>query len=211
MNCRPFETQPLPYPYDGLAPYIDAETLRVHHDVLYKRYVDKLNAALEKYPDYYCYSLEELILGSAWLPAPISETVHDQAGGAFNHQFYFNTMDPAPNDLPKGGLKSAIDGTFGSFNEFRKAFKEKGMEVFGSGWTWLCMDPRGGLKIINTANQDTPFGVGLHPIICADIWEHAYFLQYKAARDQYLEAWFEVADWKKAGKTYDELSRCFQA
>lgn len=209
MECKPFTTDPLPYPYDGLAPYINAETLRVHHDVLYQRYVDKLNAALKPFPAYYCYSLEELILGAAYLPEDISKTVFNQAGGAFNHRFYFECMNPAPSVPPKGALKGAIDQTFGSFDGFKKKFKEQGMAVFGSGWTWLCSDGKGGLSIVNTANQDTPLSIGLHPVICSDIWEHAYFLQYKAARDEYIDAWFEVAYWPKAEENYDKMLRCF--
>lgn len=208
MECKSFQTEPLPYPYDGLAPHIDAETLRVHHDVLYKRYVDKLNAALAAYPDYDCYSLEELILGCAYLPPDIGKTVFNQAGGAFNHRFYFDGMRPAPSPEPKGRLGEGIKNTFGSFEEFRKKYKEQGMAVFGSGWTWLCADCDGGLKIVNTANQDTPFSIGLHPLICTDIWEHSYFLQYKAARDSYLDAWFRVAYWPKAEEHYEGLRRC---
>lgn len=210
MNCKPFEIEPLPYPYDGLAPYIDAETLRVHHDVLYKKYVDKLNAALADHPEYYCYSLEELILGCTYLPPEIAETVFNQAGGAFNHTLYFDTMSPAPNDPPAGTLRQAMERAFGSIAGFQKAFKEKGMAVFGSGWTWLCTDCEGGLTIINTANQDTPLSIGLHPVICCDIWEHAYFLQYKAERGDYIDAWFEVADWEKAAGNYEKLRRCFK-
>lgn len=208
MNCKPFEVDPLPYPYDGLAPYIDAETLRIHHDVLYKRYVDKLNAALAAYPEYYCYSLEELILGREYLPPDIAQTVFNQAGGAYNHRFYFETMNPAPSAPPKGELMKAINKSFVSFNEFQKKYKEMGMAVFGSGWTWLCADGSGNLEIVNTANQDTPLSIGLHPVMCIDIWEHAYFLQYKAGRDDYIDAWFNVVYWPTAEKYYAQLQRC---
>lgn len=209
-HCKPFEVDPLPYPYDGLAPYMNAETLRVHHDVLYKRYVDKLNAALAVYPEYYCYSLEELILGCEYLPKEIAQTVFNQAGGAFNHRSYFETMNPAPSIPPKGSLGAAIDKDYGGFASFQKKFKEKGMAVFGSGWTWLCADNNGELQIINTANQDTPLSAGLHPVISCDIWEHAYFLQYKAERDDYIDGWFEVAYWPRAEENYEKLRRCLK-
>lgn len=208
MNCRPFEIEPLIYPYDGLAPYIDAETIRIHHDILYKRYVDKLNQALAQCPEYYCYSLEELVLGCAYLPRSIGETVFHQAGGAYNHRFYFETMNPAPNAPPGGPLAAALEECFGGFDEFKEKFKEKAMAVFGSGWTWLCASECG-LEIINTPNQVTPLTLKKHPVICIDIWEHAYFLQYKAERDEYIDAWFNVAFWQKAEANYNNWRRCF--
>ena len=140
-------------------------------------------------------------MGYSYLPKEISETVFNQAGGAFNHRFYFDILHPGPTTLSQGNLRMAIEQSFGSFDAFRKNWKEKAMAVFGSGWTWLCVG-NGGLEIINTANQVTPLSVGRHPILCIDIWEHAYFLQYQAERESYIDAWFCVVDWNKAEKYY---------
>ncbi len=213
MECKKFEAAPLPYSHEALEPYIDTETLTVHHDVLYQRYVDNLNKALEKYPEYYCYSLEELLLGACYLPEEISTEVFRQAGGSFNHRFYFAGMKPAEKKgtelaKPKGKLKMAIDQEFGGFGEFQEKLKAEAMSVFGSGWAWLCAEASGKLKIVHTANQVTPFSLGLHPLICVDVWEHAYFLQYLAARNEYVDAWFHLANWDFAEANYESLLKC---
>lgn len=219
-NCGKFEVKPLPYGKEDLEPYIDTETITEHHDVLYKRYVDHLNAALENDPQFYCYSLEELILGAAFLPADIGVQVFRQAGGAFNHEFYFDCMRPAPKkersnesaapENPSGELGRAILAAYGSFDEFRKQFKDEAMAVFGSGWAWLCVNMAGKLEIIQTVNQVTPLTYSMHPVICIDVWEHAYFLQYLAARDKYVDAWFHVANWEQAEKNYEMIWNCYR-
>lgn len=205
MECQEFTVDPLPYPYNALEPYINEETMKVHHDVLYKKYVDNLNAALKNYPEYCGLSYKQLILMAPSLPQPIALPVFNGAGGAYNHQQYFEMMTPAPNGLPEGALMAAINQAYGSFAKFQDIFKKEAMAVFGSGWTWLAVNELGGLEIVNTANQTTPFTLNMIPIICIDIWEHAYFLQYKAARADYIDGWLKVADWGKASNRYMEI------
>jgi len=207
----------LPYPVNGLEPYIDAETIQVHHFVLQKRYVDKLNAILEGYPEYSDWSLVELIEEVDTLPAEIQTGVFRNAGGVLNHNYYFDMMHSitgndnstakpwSGNPPPTGGLKAAIDRKYGTFEMFQKQFKAMAMDVFGSGYTWLVADAAGNLNIINIANQITPYTYDAIPIIPIDIWEHAYFLQYQAERVDYIDAWFQVADWAKAGIIYDSI------
>ena len=198
----------LPYPVDGLAPYIDAETIQVHHFVLHQKYVDNLNKALEGYPQYADWTLVELIENVEELPEEIQTPVFRNAGGVLNHDYYFDMMRPPQSGAPAsagpgGKLGEAIKQEYGRFDSFKEKFKAAAMDVFGSGWTWLTADAEGSLLILNTANQITPYTYDKKPIIPIDIWEHAYFLQYKAARSDYIDAWFAVADWRKAEIMYD--------
>lgn len=192
----------LPYPTDGLAPYINQETVEVHHFVLHKRYVDNLNAALANYPEYNHYNLVDLVQNSSRMPPEIRTAVFRNAGGVLNHNYYFDMMKPTPNELPKGALSEAIRKRFGNFENFKKDFTAAASAVFGSGWTWLVTDGKGVLYIINTENQVTPYSFDRIPIIPIDIWEHAYFQQYLAARTEYIDAWFHLADWEKAELMY---------
>ncbi len=203
MECKEFTPVPLPYGYDSLEPYINGQTLQVHHNVLYQKYITNLNAALKKHPEYCGLSLKELILISPFMPEDISKPVFNSAGGAYNHQVYFEMMNPKGTTLPDGWLLVAIKQTFGSIEEFQKQFKAKAMSVFGSGWTWLAVNCIGGLEIVNTGNQETPYTLNLIPIIPIDIWEHAYFLQYEANREGYVDGWLKLADWKKAEKAFE--------
>lgn len=194
----------LPYEVNGLEPYIDAETIHVHHFILHQKYVNNLNAALERYPSYRNYNLVQLIQNVNNLPADIRTPVFRNAGGVLNHNYYFDMMKPAPEALPQGSLEKAIQRKFGSFENLKKDLTTAAMSVFGSGWTWLVTDLNGELYIINTENQVTPYSFDRIPIIPIDIWEHAFFQQYSAARNEYIEAWFHVADWEKAGILYNE-------
>lgn len=198
-----FSLPRLPYPVDGLTPYINQETMEVHHFVLHKRYVDNLNAIIAKAPRYQNYNLVELIQGAGTMPPEIRLPIFRNAGGVLNHNYYFDMMHPAPNPLPKGNFADAINATFGSFENFQKEFKEAAMAVFGSGWIWLVTDEQGNLHIMNTQNLVTPYSSDRIPVIPIDMWEHAYFAQYLAARADYIDAWFHVADWEKAAMMYD--------
>ncbi|MBR0597743.1 superoxide dismutase [Sinanaerobacter chloroacetimidivorans] len=198
MNCENFAVQPLPYGYDALEPYIDEWTLRVHHDVLYRRYVENLNKALEKYPQYCGYTLEELILNVDSLPPEIQTPVFHNAGGVYNHQLYFETMQPAPSREPQGPLAEAINQCFRSFGGFKEAFTRKALDVFGSGYAWLAINHVGMLEITSTANQTTVLTLNMYPLIGIDVWEHAYFCQYSAERENYINSWFQVANWQMA-------------
>lgn len=202
MECRGFIVEPLPYSYSALEPYIIEQIMRVHHDELYRGYVEKLNNVLDKYPEYCNFTLEALILYVNDLPENIAMKVFNYAGGVYNHQLYFDTMNPAPNEVPKGNLMSSINSKYGSFDFFKEAFKKKALEVFGSGYTWLAVNNKGELDIISTANQTTVLSFNMFPLIGIDLWEHAYFCQYLGDRGSYIDSWFEVADWQKAEERY---------
>ena len=204
-NKGPFYLPDLPYKVNALEPYINEETVMVHHFVLHKGFVDQLNEILAKYPGYQGYSLVELLQNVEKMPADIRVGVFRNAGGLLNHNYYFDMMRPAPNGNPVGDLGAAINKHFGSFANFKKDFTAAAMAVFGSGWTWLCADANGKLYILNTENQVTPYSFDRIPIIPCDIWEHAYFQQYLANRGDYIEAWFHVADWMKAGALYSAV------
>lgn len=197
-----FQLKPLPYDYDALEPYIDAETVRIHHNKHLQTYVDNLNKALENYPCYHNWSLERLIKNINRIPSQIRTSVKNNAGGVYNHNFYFDIMTP---DLPKepiGELKDAILNSFGSFESFKEKFIQSGLDRFGSGYAWLICRRCGKLSIVNSLNQDVPFNLNVCPILLVDVWEHAYYLKYQNKRKDYLENWFNLIDWEKANKNF---------
>lgn len=193
----PFELPPLPYAYDALEPYIDAETMHLHHDRHLQAYVDNLNAALKDYPLYHSWSLEQLLRNLDLLPASIRTAVENNAGGIYNHVLYFNMMGKG-NSRPSGAMLRAIEKTFGSYERFQQELKQAGLDRFGSGWAWLALNPAGELKILSTPNQGTLLQTGLRPVVLVDVWEHAYYLKYQNRRGDYIDNWFHVLDWEKA-------------
>lgn len=199
-----FKVEPLPYAYDALEPYIDKETMKLHHDKHYQAYVDKLNAAILKHPELYYSSLEDLLTNLQSLPSDITLTVKNNGGGAYNHGFFFNIMTDKKTN-PSGKLLKSIERDFGSYDDFEALFKKAALDVFGSGWTWLVADKNGKLSIMNTANQDTPISVNLIPMIGIDVWEHAYYLKYKNKRVDYIDNWFNVINWDKALENYNNI------
>ncbi|WP_285894784.1 MULTISPECIES: superoxide dismutase [unclassified Clostridioides] len=199
-----FKVKPLPYAYDALEPYIDKETMKLHHDKHYQAYVDKLNTALEKYPELYNYSLCELLQNLDSLPKDIATTVRNNAGGAYNHKFFFDIMTPEKT-IPSESLKEAIDRDFGSFEKFKEEFQKAALDVFGSGWAWLVATKDGKLSIVTIPNQDSPVSKNLTPIIGLDVWEHAYYLKYQNRRNEYIANWFNVVNWNGALENYKNL------
>lgn len=199
----PFSLMPLPYPYNGLEPYLDEQTVKLHHDGHQAAYVSKLNAALKCAPDYHTWSLEKLICNCGQLPAPLQVEVHRNAGGVYNHELYFDCMTCVPMcKRPIGKLAERIDCCFTSFEAFRDIFTQTALDRFGSGWAWLASDSAGRLQVLSTANQDTPLTRGLHPVLVVDVWEHAYYLQYKNKRADYLKAWWNLVDWQFAEENF---------
>ena len=199
----PFELPPLPYAYDAFEPYIDEETMRIHHDRHHRSYVNNLNKALANYPELYNLSLEELLRGANMLPNDIRQDVINNGGGHYNHTFFWQAMSPEGGGEPEGNLRAAIDRTFGSFDAFKESFKQTALDTFGSGWTWLLKDPSGNLQIISTPNQNTPVPFGLRPITAIDVWEHAYYLKHQNQRGDYIDDWFNVVDWERANDLYN--------
>jgi Fe-Mn family superoxide dismutase len=195
----PFELPPLPYPYDALEPYISAETLHYHHDKHFKTYVDNLNAALTPYPVLHGYTLRELLCAKpASLPPKQREAIAHNAGGVYNHSVYFAGLAPSSGEnLPGEPLYSEICHMFGSFDRFKEVFTQNAKDVFGSGWSYLVRTPGGKLKIINTKNQDTPIRFNYRPIITFDVWEHAYYLDYKNLRASYIEGLWHIVKYPR--------------
>jgi Fe-Mn family superoxide dismutase len=200
-----FTLPDLPYDFNALEPHIDEQTMRIHHGKHHNAYVSNLNAALEKHPDLQSKDLEELLRGIDSVPQDIRQAVINNGGGHSNHSIFWVTM--APKDQggggePAGELANAIKSTFGDFAKFKSTMSESGMKRFGSGWAWLVLDKSGKLAIESFPNQDSPYMKGLYPIVGVDVWEHAYYLKYQNRRADYLEAWWNVVNWKAAGDRF---------
>lgn len=190
------ELPKLPYAYDALEPYIDARTMEIHHAKHHQAYVDKLNAALEDYPDLQEKSIEDLLHSIQSVPENIRTAVKNHGGGHSNHSMFWKMMKPfdAAQGKPKSELGKAIVSKFGEFPKFKEEFSKAAAGVFGSGWAWLVVK-RGSLEIITTPNQESPFTFGLSPLLGLDVWEHAYYLKYQNKRPDYIEAWWNVVNW----------------
>lgn len=189
----------LPYGYDALEPYIDVETMHLHHDKHHNTYVTNLNAAIEKYPELAEQSVEELVTNLSEVPEDIRTAVRNNGGGHTNHSFFWKIMAPNAGGEPTGEIKAAIDEAFGGFEKMKEEFKTAATGRFGSGWAWLVMN-NGKLEITSTANQDSPLTDGKTPIIGLDVWEHAYYLKYKNVRPDYIAAFWDVVNWEQANK-----------
>ena len=197
-----FELPPLPYGYDALEPYIDAQTMQIHHDKHHQAYTDKLNAALEKYPDLQSKSVEELLKDLDSVPEEIRPAVRNHGGGYFNHSLFWLMMKKGGGGEPEGDLAEAIRGEFGSFAAFKEQFSTAAPTVFCSGWAWLVMDKSGELAIVTTPNQDSPVSTGQRPLLALDVWEHAYYLKYQNRRPEYIENWWQVVNWDQVEENF---------
>lgn len=193
---------PLPYDYSALEPYIDAQTMTLHHDKHHGAYVSNLNAALEKHPQLGSKSVEDLLRDLNSVPEDIRATVRNNGGGHMNHTMFWTIMKPKGGGPPTGRIADEIKKAFGSFEEFQKQFNDTGAKRFGSGWVWLVRSKAGKLEIISTANQDNPIIDGHHAIMGNDVWEHAYYLKYQNRRPEYLAAWWNVVNWEEINKRF---------
>lgn len=187
----------LPYSYDALEPYIDEETMKLHHDKHHAAYIKNLNDAIEKHPELASKTAEELLLDLNNIPEDIRMIVKNNGGGHLNHSMFWEIMRPNVGGEPTEALAEEIKKYFGSFADFQKKFEETGLKRFGSGWVWLVKDRDGKLDIVSTANQDNPMSDGLFPIMGNDVWEHAYYLKYKNMRADYLKVWWNVVNWQE--------------
>jgi superoxide dismutase, Fe-Mn family len=201
------ELPPLPYDYAALAPSIDAETMQLHHDKHHATYVTNLNAALEKHPELQNKSVEALLSDLSQVPEDIRKTVQNNGGGHINHSMFWTIMKPNGGGAPTGTLATAIQKTFGSYEAFQEQFSQAGLSQFGSGWVWLVSNPQKELKIISTANQDSPLMQGLYPVMGNDVWEHAYYLTYRNRRADYLKSWWNVVNWAEIENRYVNAGR----
>lgn len=194
-NFYPFVNTPLPYAYNALEPYIDEKTMRLHHDRHLQTYIDNLNKLMDENPALQQFSLEELLTRWCRLPQHLQIPVRNNAGGVFNHRFYFNSMkEPgAPCETPR--LFDEMSLQFKSPEDFKSQFKEAALSVFGSGYAWL-VSHGGRLKVITTANQNTPLLNSMTLLLNIDVWEHAYYLKHYNMRAAYIDDWFHLINWE---------------
>ncbi|OON97806.1 MAG: superoxide dismutase [Epulopiscium sp. Nele67-Bin005] len=198
-----FQLVPLPYAYNALEPFIDEETVHIHHDKHQQAYLDKFNAAIGRHPELFTQTVTQLVTNPAAVPLDIRQDVTNQGGGVFNHTFFWKSLSPTSRKQPQGKLADAITKTFTSFEEFKTQFKQHAISNFGSGWTWLVKHPNGDLQIINTANQDSPISMNFCPLITIDLWEHAYYLKYQNKRPDFIDAYFNIINWEQAEEFYE--------
>ncbi len=201
----PFEAEPLPYEYNALEPYLDEEILHFHHDKHYVTYVNKLNEILKNYPNLQNMTLEKLLINTDELPNEAKTAIKNNAGGVYNHELYFACMNSADCELPTDKLALAINSAFGSIDQFRAELTAAAVGQFGSGYAWLILS-NGKLEIIATPNQDTPISLTVTPLLCIDVWEHAYYLQYQNRRPDYVDNWFNLINWDFVGARYMSLA-----
>lgn len=194
----------LPYAYDALEPYIDSETMHLHHDKHHNTYVTNLNAAIEKHPELGEKTVEELIADIDSIPEDIRTAVRNNGGGHANHSFFWAIMGPNGGGEPTGDIKAAIDEALGSFDNLKEEFKTAATGRFGSGWAWLVVN-NGKLEITSTANQDSPLMEGKTPVLGLDVWEHAYYLKYKNVRPDYISAFWNVVNWDTVNKYFNKV------
>ena len=189
----------LPYPSDALEPYLDKETMTIHHTKHHQTYVDKLNAALEGQPDLQAKKVEDLIANLNSVPENIRTAARNHGGGHANHSFFWPILK---KDVGiSGEIAKALDTKFGGFDKFKELFSNAAAGVFGSGWAWLVVS-NGQLEIVSTPNQDNPLSQGKKPVLGIDVWEHAYYLKYQNRRPDYIKAFFNVINWEKVNEHY---------
>ncbi|MDJ0666552.1 MAG: superoxide dismutase [Desulfobacterales bacterium] len=184
----------LGYSYDALEPYIDARTMEIHHTKHHQTYIDKLNAALEKHPALQEASAADLVSALDTVPETIRMAVRNHGGGHANHSFFWRLLKK--DVAPEGAVVEAINRQWGSLDQFRAEFSSAAALLFGSGWTWLVWNGDA-LEITTTPNQDSPLSRGQHPVLGLDVWEHAYYLKYQNRRPAYIEAFFNVINWRQ--------------
>lgn len=191
-----FTLPPLPYPSDFLEPYIDRQTMEIHHDKHHGAYVTNLNKAIENQPDLANKPVEELLRNNlAVVPEAIRTAVRNNGGGHANHTLFWNLMTKNGGGAPSGKVAQVISNHFGGFDSFKEKFTAAATTRFGSGWAWLVQDGDGKFEILSTANQDSPLMEGKTPVLGLDVWEHAYYLKYQNRRPEYITAWWNVINW----------------
>jgi len=201
----------LPYDYSALEPFIDTETMHIHHDKHHAAYVKNLNDLLVGHDDLLNMDINELLKKFDKVPEDIRQKVKNNAGGVANHNMFWEIMSGNPTTetrSPNGSLKNEIEKTFGSFDKFKEEFSAKALGHFGSGWAWLVVskteDGNNKLDIVDTSNQDSPITVHRTPVLALDVWEHAYYLKYKNVRADYINAWWNVVNWSEVEKRFNE-------
>lgn len=195
-----FNLPKLPYSYNSLEPFIDAQTMEVHYTKHHQAYVDKLNSTLQNYPDLLKKNIQDLLQNLDKIPPGIRQGVINFGGGHLNHSFFWPLLKKN-NGRYEGQVVKILIKKFGSFAAFKEVFSQRAVSLFGSGWVWLVVD-NNNLEIIVTNNQDSPLSIGQKPILTLDVWEHAYYLKYQNRRIDYIKAFFEVINWKQVDKNF---------
>ena len=202
-----FELPPLPYAEDALEPHIDARTMSIHHDKHHAGYTNNLNAALEGHSALANKSIEALLGDLDSVPESIRTAVRNNGGGYANHSLFWSVMSPNGGGEPTGELAAAINSAFGSFAAFKEQFSKAAGSRFGSGWAWLYVDGSGNLAVGSTPNQDTTLMEGSTPMLGLALWEHAYYLNYQNRRPDYVEAFFNLINWKEVTERYKNANK----
>lgn len=202
-----FTQYKLPYAYDALEPHLDALTMETHHAKHHATYTANLNAAAEK-AGVQDMDIERLLASLDRVPEEYRTAIRNNGGGFYNHNLYFATMSPDGLRAPEGKLADRITDTFGSFDAMKEELTNLALSQFGSGWAWLSANEEGALFLSQSFNQDNPIslGMGYIPIMCIDVWEHAYYLKYKNMRADYVKAFWNVIDWKAVGANYERVT-----
>lgn len=196
------ELPELPYAYNALEPYIDEQTMRVHHDKHHATYLAKFKDAIGNHAELHNKSVEEILANLTTLPDSIRTAVRNHGGGYYHHNVFWTNLSPQGGGEPTGAVAEAIKKTFGGFPAFKEKLTAAATGVFGSGWAWLCVDRSKNLSIVQTPNQDCPLTQGLTPVLALDVWEHAYYLKYQNRRPDYITAWWNVVNWKDVNDRY---------
>lgn len=193
------ELPKLPYGYDALEPYIDEQTMKLHHDKHHQAYFDKLNAALENYPHLKEKDVNELLKSIDEIPKGIREAVRFHGGGHSNHRFFWPLLK---KDVKfKGEIAKSIEKRFGSLEKFKEEFKKAAVDIKGSGWAWLIID-KGELKIVTTQNHNSPLSEGKIPLLVLDMWEHAFYLKYQNRKTEYIDSFYNIINWNQVNENY---------
>ncbi|MCU0497662.1 MAG: superoxide dismutase [Anaerolineae bacterium] len=201
-----FELPPLPYASNALEPFIDQQTMEIHHGKHHNAYVTNLNAAIEKHPDLANHALEDLLADDlAAVPDDIKTAVRNNGGGHHNHSLFWTILKVNENGQPIGSVAEEITKKFGSYDNFKAEFKKAATGRFGSGWAWLVADRDGAVSITSTANQDSPIMSGYTPLLGLDVWEHAYYLKYQNRRPDYVDAFFNLINWDEVERRYHAI------
>lgn len=195
----------LPYSYDALEPHIDARTMEIHHTKHHQGYVNKVNAALEGHA-FADKPIAEVLRNIDKIPADKRQAVINNGGGHANHSLFWTILSPTGGGQPGGALSDSIKSTFGDYDSFKNEFSNAAATRFGSGWAWLCVNGNGGLEVLSTANQDSPYMTGLTPIMGLDVWEHAYYLNYQNRRPDYIAAFWSIVNWAQVGENFSKAN-----
>jgi Fe-Mn family superoxide dismutase len=196
-----FELPKLPYAYEALEPFIDAQTMTIHHTKHHQAYITNLNGAIEKRPELGSWTLDDMLSRLNEVPEDVRTVVRNHGGGTWNHSLFWEVMAPNAGGEPKGALAKAMEADFGGFAGFKAEFEKAAVGRFGSGWAWLALKGEK-LVVVSSANQDNPLTDGLKPLMGIDVWEHAYYLKYQNRRPEYVTNWWNVVNWEEVARRF---------